>query len=245
MSRQCPDRLSPEWQPFACEPCQGGGLPPPLGRPAARGKRRSRKRRERERLDRRRNGGADFRRSRRSPGDQQGPRCGVERRAVAGAFRLRADARLGAGGATAGAGAELPDGFAILGVAGRYAGAIPLAETLLAGWLLSRAGLRPPGGAMSGRPRAVRANRITLKWRRKALAVRRAPGAVCAARRAISRWHCGRVGPRWVETAGLPCLAMGLSLRGRKGSNTGDVRTGLRPFRAAPPPGSIRAEFEA
>ena len=41
-----------------------------------------------------------------------------------------------------GAGAELADGFAVLGVAGRYAAAIPLAETLLAGWLLlARAGL--------------------------------------------------------------------------------------------------------
>jgi alkylation response protein AidB-like acyl-CoA dehydrogenase len=51
-----------------------------------------------------------------------------------------------------GAGAELADGFAVLGVAGRYALAIPLAETLLAGWLLSRAGLRAPGGAMSVAP---------------------------------------------------------------------------------------------
>ncbi len=35
-----------------------------------------------------------------------------------------------------GAGAEIADGFAVLGVAGRAALAIPLAETLLAGWLL-------------------------------------------------------------------------------------------------------------
>jgi alkylation response protein AidB-like acyl-CoA dehydrogenase len=51
-----------------------------------------------------------------------------------------------------GAGAELADGFAVLGVAGRYALAIPLAETLLAGWLLSRAGLNAPQGAMSVAP---------------------------------------------------------------------------------------------
>jgi acyl-CoA dehydrogenase len=51
-----------------------------------------------------------------------------------------------------GAGAELADGFAILGVAGRYATAIPLAETLLAGWLLARAGLNAPEGAMSVAP---------------------------------------------------------------------------------------------
>src|ERR1043166_7232061 len=48
-----------------------------------------------------------------------------------------------------GAGAELADGFAILGVAGRYAAAVPLAETLLAGWLLSRAGLKATQGAMA------------------------------------------------------------------------------------------------
>ena len=51
-----------------------------------------------------------------------------------------------------GAGAELSDGFAVVGVAGRYALAIPLAETLLAGWLLSRAGLHAPQGAMSVAP---------------------------------------------------------------------------------------------
>jgi acyl-CoA dehydrogenase len=51
-----------------------------------------------------------------------------------------------------GAGAEIADGFAVLGVAGRYAAAVPLAETLLAGWLLSRAGLAAPQGAMSVAP---------------------------------------------------------------------------------------------
>jgi len=51
-----------------------------------------------------------------------------------------------------GAGAELADGFAILGVAGRYAAAVPLAETLLAGWLLARARLERARGAMSVAP---------------------------------------------------------------------------------------------
>ena len=60
-----------------------------------------------------------------------------------------------------GAGAELADGFAILGVAGRYAVAVPLAETLLAGWLLSRAGLNAPQGAMSVAP-ARPNDRITV-----------------------------------------------------------------------------------
>src|ERR1041385_3003271 len=60
-----------------------------------------------------------------------------------------------------GAGAELADGFAILDVAGRYAAAVPLAETLLAGWLLSRGGLEAPEGAMSVAP-ARPGDRITL-----------------------------------------------------------------------------------
>ena len=40
--------------------------------------------------------------------------------------------------ALGGAGAELADGFAVLREAGRFAAAVPLAETLLAGWLLAQ-----------------------------------------------------------------------------------------------------------
>jgi alkylation response protein AidB-like acyl-CoA dehydrogenase len=60
-----------------------------------------------------------------------------------------------------GAGAELADGFSVLNVAGRYAVAVPLAETLLAGWLLWRAGLKAPEGAMSVAP-ARPSDKITL-----------------------------------------------------------------------------------
>jgi alkylation response protein AidB-like acyl-CoA dehydrogenase len=51
-----------------------------------------------------------------------------------------------------GAGASLAEGFAVLGVAGRFAVAVPLAETLMAGWLLTRAGLEAPEGAMTVAP---------------------------------------------------------------------------------------------
>lgn len=51
-----------------------------------------------------------------------------------------------------GAGAEISDGFGILVVAGAYAVAIPLAETLLAGWLLAQAGLAVPAGTMTLAP---------------------------------------------------------------------------------------------
>ena len=51
-----------------------------------------------------------------------------------------------------GAGAGIADGFEILRIAGSFAVALPLAETLLAGWLLSQAGLRVPAAALSVAP---------------------------------------------------------------------------------------------
>jgi acyl-CoA dehydrogenase len=51
-----------------------------------------------------------------------------------------------------GSGASLHEGFAILGVAGRFALSVPLAETLAAGWLLTRAGIAAPGGPMTVAP---------------------------------------------------------------------------------------------
>src|SRR5450759_1225628 len=60
-----------------------------------------------------------------------------------------------------GAGASLAEGFAILGVAGRYAVPVPLAETLIAGWLLARAGRGCNAGAMTVAPARPR-DRIVL-----------------------------------------------------------------------------------
>ena len=51
-----------------------------------------------------------------------------------------------------GAGAAMADGFAVLRVAGRFAAPLPLAETLLAGWLLARAGLQVPAGPLTLAP---------------------------------------------------------------------------------------------
>ena len=50
--------------------------------------------------------------------------------------------------ALGGAGGGLGDGFAIVRQVGRFAAALPLAETLLAGWLLRCAGIGSPKGAM-------------------------------------------------------------------------------------------------
>jgi acyl-CoA dehydrogenase len=51
-----------------------------------------------------------------------------------------------------GAGAALSDGFAVLRAAGRFAAPVPLAETLMAGWLLTQAGIAVPGGPMTIAP---------------------------------------------------------------------------------------------
>ena len=51
-----------------------------------------------------------------------------------------------------GAGAALADGFAVLRVAGRFAAPVPLAETLMAGWLLARAGIAVPRGPLTIAP---------------------------------------------------------------------------------------------
>ena len=60
-----------------------------------------------------------------------------------------------------GSGAGMAAGFAILGVAGRFALAVPLAETLAAGWLLARAGLEAPATPMTLAPARPR-DRITI-----------------------------------------------------------------------------------
>ena len=51
-----------------------------------------------------------------------------------------------------GAGAEVIDGFAVLRAAGRANAPVPLAETLMAGWLLAQAGLEAPSGPMTIAP---------------------------------------------------------------------------------------------
>jgi acyl-CoA dehydrogenase len=54
--------------------------------------------------------------------------------------------------ALGGSGASLGDGFEVIGVGGRYASPVPLAETLVAGWLLAQAGIASPPGMMTVAP---------------------------------------------------------------------------------------------
>ncbi|HET7491927.1 MAG TPA: acyl-CoA dehydrogenase family protein [Bradyrhizobium sp.] len=60
-----------------------------------------------------------------------------------------------------GSGAGLAEGFAVLSAAGRFALSLPLAETMLAGWLLSQAKIASPAGEMTLTPTAPK-DRITL-----------------------------------------------------------------------------------
>jgi acyl-CoA dehydrogenase len=60
-----------------------------------------------------------------------------------------------------GSGASLAEGFSVLSSAGRFAVAVPLAETMLAGWLLAQAKIASPDGAMTVAPASPK-DRITL-----------------------------------------------------------------------------------
>ena len=60
-----------------------------------------------------------------------------------------------------GSGASLAEGFGVVSAAGRHALSVPLVETMLAGWLLSQAGIHAPVGAMTVVPSSPR-DRVTL-----------------------------------------------------------------------------------
>jgi acyl-CoA dehydrogenase len=60
-----------------------------------------------------------------------------------------------------GSGASMSEGFAVLSAAGRAALAVPLAETMLAGWLLAQAGLASPPDKMTVAPASPK-DRISL-----------------------------------------------------------------------------------
>ncbi|MGY4256104.1 acyl-CoA dehydrogenase [Bradyrhizobium sp. USDA 4516] len=60
-----------------------------------------------------------------------------------------------------GSGASLAEGFSVLNVAGRHAIAVPLAETMLAGWLLTQARIASPEGEMTVLPASPK-DRVTL-----------------------------------------------------------------------------------
>src|SRR4030088_2335919 len=60
-----------------------------------------------------------------------------------------------------GSGASLAEGFSVLSAAGRFAIAVPLAETMLAGWLLAQSKIASPNGPMTVAPASPK-DRIAL-----------------------------------------------------------------------------------
>jgi acyl-CoA dehydrogenase len=60
-----------------------------------------------------------------------------------------------------GSGASMAEGFSVLSSAGRFAVAVPLAETMLAGWLLTQVKIASPEGPMTVAPASPK-DRITL-----------------------------------------------------------------------------------
>jgi acyl-CoA dehydrogenase len=60
-----------------------------------------------------------------------------------------------------GSGASMAEGFSVLSAAGRFAVAVPLAETMLAGWLLAQSNVASPEGPMTVAPASPK-DRITL-----------------------------------------------------------------------------------
>jgi acyl-CoA dehydrogenase len=116
--------------------------------------------------------------------------------------------------ALGGGGAGLTEGFAVLREAGRAAVPLPVAETLLAGWLLAQAGLASPNGPMSCGParegdRVVLAGNGTLSGRLRAV-----PLAKSAAHLAVLAEREAGGGAVALLAAGSVLVAEGTSLAG-------------------------------
>ena len=88
-----------------------------------------------------------------------------------------------------GSGASLAEGFSVLSAAGRFAIAVPLAETMLAGWLLSQAKIASPEGAMTVAP-AKPEGPHRAQCRRQAVRPR-ARRSLCQGRRTFCRAGAG------------------------------------------------------
>ncbi|HVC54762.1 MAG TPA: acyl-CoA dehydrogenase family protein [Stellaceae bacterium] len=111
-----------------------------------------------------------------------------------------------------GAGAEVGDGFAVLRVAGRFAAPLPLAETLLAGWLLAHAGIESPAGPMTIAP-VYEDGHIELADHTLRGRARHVPFARQARHIAVLAYQAGIPTVALVPTAGL-AIRPGTSLAG-------------------------------
>ena len=127
-----------------------------------------------------------------------------------------------------GGGAEVGDGFDILKAAGAWAVPAPLAETLLAGWLLEQGGLAAPGGALTVAPVGP-ADTVELAGGKLSGTARQVPFARNAAHMALLA--AGRI--LLVEQASCT-LVPGTSLAGEARDDI--AFDGARPLRSAPAP---------
>lgn len=88
--------------------------------------------------------------------------------------------------AEGGSGVGLGDVLAVLRAAGRHAAPVPLAETLLAGWMLSSSGMEVPDGPLTVAPVRAR-ERLSLKKSGKGWTLSGAAGGVPWGRQAAHR----------------------------------------------------------
>ncbi len=103
-----------------------------------------------------------------------------------------------------GAGATMADGFAVLRAAGRFAVPVPLAETLMAGWLLARAGIAMPAGSMTIAPVHADGHIVLGADGRLSGRARRVPFARNAGHIAVLAHRGNERMVALVSTAGLP-----------------------------------------
>src|ERR1700693_3312440 len=77
-------------------------------------------------------------------------------------------------GTERGGGAGLPvlAALSLIDVAAEYAAPIPLAETMIAAWLLDRAGIAVPSGPLTFAPVIGRAQPVNASWRVSGVAAR-------------------------------------------------------------------------
>ena len=127
-----------------------------------------------------------------------------------------------------GGGADVGDGFAILKAAGAWAAPVPLAETLLAGWLLEQVGLAAPGGPMTVAPVGP-ADTVGLAGGALSGTARQAPFARQAA-------HVVLLAPGCICLVECDACALvpGTSLAGEARDDV--AFDGVRPLRWAPTP---------
>jgi acyl-CoA dehydrogenase len=145
--------------------------------------------------------------------------------------------------ARGGGGADLGDVMAILREAGRHAAPVPLAETLLAAWMLSESGMAVPDGPLAVAPlpgEELSLARAGEGWRIAGTA-RRIPwarhcGAIVALARDARDWRIALV------SADALAVTHGRSLAGEPRDDVRFADTVLAPDRVAPAGMGVHAE---